>query len=146
MTATRDRNGVLIFVAPRSQKFAVIGDTGIHECCGDEFWRRLVEVMQGPFKAENSLTPSFTPSHKHAACWANISLPSGRSQRAARRRRRRLGSLALGSEVKGVVTLGFWKFGLTISLFDQLLKLRIIAHRIPDRIDAQQRRRQWSER
>ena len=31
MTATRDRNGVLIFVAPRAQKFAVIGDSGIHE-------------------------------------------------------------------------------------------------------------------
>ena len=53
MTATRHRNGVLIFVAPRSQKFAVIGDTGIHERSGDQFWQELVESMREHFKAEN---------------------------------------------------------------------------------------------
>ena len=61
MTATRERNAVLIFVAPRSQKFAVIGDTGIHERCGDEFWQRLVEAMQAHFKGEN-----FTDAVIHA--------------------------------------------------------------------------------
>jgi uncharacterized membrane protein len=61
MTKTRDRNAVLIFVAPRSQKFAVIGDTRIHEHCGDEFWQRLVEAMQEHFKAEN-----FTDAVVHA--------------------------------------------------------------------------------
>jgi uncharacterized membrane protein len=53
MTATRERNGVLIFVAPRSQKFAVLGDKGIHERCGDEFWQQLVSSMQQHFRAEN---------------------------------------------------------------------------------------------
>lgn len=53
MTATRDRNGVLIFVAPRSQKFAVIGDEGIHRRCGNEFWQDLVEAMRSHFKAAN---------------------------------------------------------------------------------------------
>ena len=38
------RNGVLIFVAPRAQKFAVIGDSEIHEHCGDQFWQELVEL------------------------------------------------------------------------------------------------------
>ncbi|MGH8093464.1 MAG: TPM domain-containing protein [Chthoniobacterales bacterium] len=61
MTATRERNAVLIFVAPRSQKFAVIGDIGIHERCGDEFWQRLVKAMQAHFKAEN-----FTDAVIHA--------------------------------------------------------------------------------
>ena len=61
MTATRERNAVLIFVAPRSQKFAVIGDTGIHERCGDEFWQWLVGAMQAHFKAEN-----FTDAVVHA--------------------------------------------------------------------------------
>lgn len=61
MTATRDRNAVLIFVAPRSQKFAVIGDTGIHERCGDQFWQELVESMQQDFKAQN-----FTDAVVHA--------------------------------------------------------------------------------
>jgi uncharacterized membrane protein len=53
MTATRDRNGVLIFVAPRSQKFAVIGDRGIHERCGAGYWQALVEKMQRDFRTEN---------------------------------------------------------------------------------------------
>ena len=38
MHNTLDRNGVLIFIAPRAQKFAVIGDRAIHEKCGEAFW------------------------------------------------------------------------------------------------------------
>ncbi len=53
MTATRERNGVLIFVAPRSQKFAVIGYEAIHQRCGEEFWKELVEKMREHFRAEN---------------------------------------------------------------------------------------------
>ncbi len=44
------RNGVLLFVAPRSRTFAVIGDTGVHEKCGDAFWRELAAAMTGYFK------------------------------------------------------------------------------------------------
>ena len=51
MTATRERNGVLIYVAPRARRFAVIGDTGIHERCGDEFWRDVAVAMTGHFRA-----------------------------------------------------------------------------------------------
>ncbi|MEO6872372.1 MAG: TPM domain-containing protein [Chthoniobacterales bacterium] len=61
MTATRQRNGVLIFVAPRSQKFAVIGDEGIHQRCGDGFWQHLVDAMALHFRAEN-----FTDAVVHA--------------------------------------------------------------------------------
>lgn len=53
MTATRERNAVLIFVAPRSQKFAVIGDEGIHQRCGDEFWAQLVTAIGDHFKRED---------------------------------------------------------------------------------------------
>ena len=45
MDKTRDRNGVLIFVAPASQKFAVVGDSGVHQKCGDEFWQKVGSVM-----------------------------------------------------------------------------------------------------
>src|SRR5213078_794776 len=41
MHKTRERNAVLIFVAPRVHKFAVIGDKAIHEKCGDQFWQRV---------------------------------------------------------------------------------------------------------
>jgi uncharacterized membrane protein len=53
MTNTKERNGVLIFVAPLSHKFAVIGDKGVHERCGDEFWRQLTEEMSSHFKSSH---------------------------------------------------------------------------------------------
>lgn len=50
MTQTAARNGVLIFLAPRSHTFAVIGDTGVHEKCGDAFWRELAAAMTAQFQ------------------------------------------------------------------------------------------------
>ena len=52
MHKARDRNTVLIFVAPRAHKFAVIGDKAIHEKCGEEFWQRVVDVMRTHFQNE----------------------------------------------------------------------------------------------
>ena len=52
MHKTRERNAVLIFVAPRAHKFAVIGDKAIHEKCGEKFWQRLVDGMRAHFKNE----------------------------------------------------------------------------------------------
>jgi uncharacterized membrane protein len=52
MHKTRERNAVLIFVAPRVHKIAVVGDHAIHEKCGDEFWQRLVERMRTHFQNE----------------------------------------------------------------------------------------------
>src|SRR5215469_5752634 len=52
MHKTRERNAVLIFVAPRVHKLAVVGDEGIHEKCGDEFWQRTVERMRTHFQNE----------------------------------------------------------------------------------------------
>ena len=54
------RNGVLIFVAPRSHKFAVIGDAAVHAKCGDEFWRKLADTMTGYFRKSE-----FTPGIIH---------------------------------------------------------------------------------
>jgi uncharacterized membrane protein len=53
ITKTRHRNGVLIFVAPRARKFAVIGDTALHQKCGDAFWTTLADEMSGHFKKSN---------------------------------------------------------------------------------------------
>ncbi len=51
MTATAERNGVLIFVAPASQRFAVVGDKGIHEKCGAGFWQDVASAMEEDFRA-----------------------------------------------------------------------------------------------
>lgn len=50
MRKTRDRNGVLIFVAPRSQTFAIVGDEAVHARCGDEFWTALRDEMLAHLK------------------------------------------------------------------------------------------------
>jgi uncharacterized membrane protein len=50
MARSPERNGVLIFVAPRTHKFAVIGDEGVHAKCGDEFWRELAKAMTDYFR------------------------------------------------------------------------------------------------
>jgi uncharacterized membrane protein len=52
MHKTREHNAVLIFVAPRVHKLAVVGDNAIHERCGDEFWQRIVETMRVHFRNE----------------------------------------------------------------------------------------------
>jgi uncharacterized membrane protein len=51
MTRTALRNGVLIYVAPKSQRFAVIGDKGIHERCGPDFWKTVASAMESDFRA-----------------------------------------------------------------------------------------------
>ena len=50
MFKTKERNAVLIYIVPRTQQFAVLGDTGIHEKCGDTFWQQVVTGMQRRFK------------------------------------------------------------------------------------------------
>jgi uncharacterized membrane protein len=49
MHKTRERNAVLIFVAPRVHKLAVVGDQGIHEKCGDQFWQHVATAMHDYF-------------------------------------------------------------------------------------------------
>ncbi len=50
MHKTLERNAVLIFVAPRAHKFAVVGDKAIHEKCGEQLWQRLVDGMREHFR------------------------------------------------------------------------------------------------
>ncbi len=50
---TTMRNGVLIFVAPSRRKFVVLGDSGIHEKVGPEFWSEVVLGMAERFRQED---------------------------------------------------------------------------------------------
>jgi uncharacterized membrane protein len=47
----RDRASVLIYLAPRTHKFAIIGDTAIHERCGEDYWKQLAEKLSLDLKA-----------------------------------------------------------------------------------------------
>ena len=50
MTATKERNAVLFFVVPARRRFVVLGDRGIHEKVGQEFWHHIASTMSGKFK------------------------------------------------------------------------------------------------
>ncbi|MBA2622330.1 MAG: TPM domain-containing protein [Chthoniobacterales bacterium] len=52
MHKTAARNAILVFVAPRVQKFAVVGDEAVHQKCGSEFWEQLVQTMRAHFQRE----------------------------------------------------------------------------------------------
>ena len=45
MARTRQRNAVLIYFAPLARKFAIWGDVGVHEKCGQAFWNDLAAGM-----------------------------------------------------------------------------------------------------
>jgi uncharacterized membrane protein len=46
MDRTPMRNAVMIFLAPKTHKFAVVGDAAVHAKCGDDFWRSVVAAME----------------------------------------------------------------------------------------------------
>ncbi len=50
MTATAERNGVLIFVAPKSQKFAVLADSGITSRTGTAPLDEIAAAMSSAFR------------------------------------------------------------------------------------------------
>ena len=50
MTHTRERNGVLFFVVPARRRFVVLGDRGIHEKVGQDFWDRIAAVLSKTFR------------------------------------------------------------------------------------------------
>ena len=51
MFRTKDRNGVLIYLALKSHKFAIIGDSGINEKVGAGFWNEVKDGMAADFRS-----------------------------------------------------------------------------------------------
>lgn len=50
MQRTDARNGVLIYLAMSSKKFAILGDIGIHQFVQDSFWEECSRGMTEQFK------------------------------------------------------------------------------------------------
>jgi len=49
MCGTKDRNGVLFFIVPSRKKFVVLGDSGIHDKVGQEFWDAVAKAVSERF-------------------------------------------------------------------------------------------------
>lgn len=50
MEKTQDRNGVLFYIDIKHHLFAVVGDKGIHEKVGQDFWDTTKTLMANCFK------------------------------------------------------------------------------------------------
>ena len=53
MERTQHRNGVLIFVAPRRRRFAIVSDVGIHGRAGAGSWNEIADLMSRDFRARD---------------------------------------------------------------------------------------------
>lgn len=47
---TKERNGVLFYLAMKDHKFAILGDGGINEKVGNAFWNEVKDLMQAEFR------------------------------------------------------------------------------------------------
>jgi uncharacterized membrane protein len=49
MGNTQRRNGVILYIALKDRQFAILGDKGIHEKVGSEFWVKEAELLISHF-------------------------------------------------------------------------------------------------
>jgi len=56
MDATRDRNAVLILIAPARRRVVVLGDEGIHARVGDPFWQGIAARLSESLGAGDATT------------------------------------------------------------------------------------------
>jgi uncharacterized membrane protein len=54
MHKTRERNGVLIYVAIKDRRFTIFGDEGIHQKMGFQFWNAEAAILKSYF-VENKI-------------------------------------------------------------------------------------------
>jgi uncharacterized membrane protein len=53
MQKTKDRNGVLFYLAIENRKFAILGDAGINAKVPDNFWDEIKEKLSSHFTGGN---------------------------------------------------------------------------------------------
>jgi len=53
MEKTESRNGVLLYLAVKNRKFAIIGDSGIHKFVTESFWDSVRNKMMDHFRENN---------------------------------------------------------------------------------------------
>ncbi len=53
MHATGERNGVLVYLAVRARRFAIVGDEELHLRVGDGFWQDVAALMAARFAVDD---------------------------------------------------------------------------------------------
>lgn len=49
MDKTAQRNGVLLYIALKDKQFAILGDEGIHQKVGNDFWKEEAQTLKKTF-------------------------------------------------------------------------------------------------
>jgi len=55
ITKTKNRNGVLLFIAARDHFVAILGDVGIHSKVEPDFWNQKIHLLIEAFKSNDKL-------------------------------------------------------------------------------------------
>ena len=74
MHKTKERNGVLFYLAVRDHKFAILGDAGINQKTGEQFWTDIKDRMQDQFR-KGLFTDGLTEGIKMAGLKLNTHFP-----------------------------------------------------------------------
>jgi uncharacterized membrane protein len=74
------KNSLLIFIAPRSQKFAVVGGTALHEKVGQMWWDELSAVLARHFR-EDRYTEGLVAALEKSGEALRIHFPDNASDR-----------------------------------------------------------------
>ena len=78
ISKTARRNGVLFFVVPSRRKFVVLGDSGIHEKVGPQFWTEVVHGMAEHFRKDD-FTVGIVRSIQHVSMLLVQHFPTDRA-------------------------------------------------------------------
>ena len=74
MHQTKDRNGVLFYLAVKDHKFAILGDAGINEAVPHNFWEDIKDMMQERFK-KGEFTEGLCEGIKKAGMQLKVHFP-----------------------------------------------------------------------
>ena len=84
LDAVSPKKSLLVFVAPKSQKFAVVGGSALHEKMGQSWWDELSALLTHHFKASR-FTDGLVAAIEQAGRALKIHFPAEATERTSQR-------------------------------------------------------------
>jgi len=84
LETTTDNKSLLIFLAPKSQKFAVVGGAALHEKVGQAWWDELIALLTRHFK-ESRYTDGLLTTIEQAGRALKTHFPASAPDRTGQR-------------------------------------------------------------
>ena len=84
LDAATAQNSLLIFLAPKTQKFAVVGGTALHEKVGQVWWDDFIAELTRQFK-EGRFTEGLVAAIEHAGTALKTHFPASTTDRTGQK-------------------------------------------------------------